>query len=263
MRREAERGGVRPVVAAQTAWLAGWLSKQLDNRGDAAGYWTFARDLAREVGESPLLAHVLVATSSIYSAATGRPDSDQATSVSLLDEADAVAGARSSPALRSWVLARRAEERSAAGDGVSARKDFDQAARLLDLGQARAEGVLADWDGERLALWRAHCEIHSDPAPPISALNEAAGVLERALASLDPSRLYDRSRATLELAEARLRQGEVDQACALLIDSLTLATDAGMMNHVRRVRRVRHQLSRWQHTAEVGQLDERLRLAPA
>src|SRR5262249_54032982 len=122
------------VVAAQTAWLAGWLSKQLDNRGDAAGYWSFARDLSREAGERPLLAHVLVATSSLYSAVTGRLDSDPATSVSLLDEADVVVGTRSSPSLRSWVLARRAEERSAAGDVASSREDFDQAARLLHRG---------------------------------------------------------------------------------------------------------------------------------
>jgi transcriptional regulator with XRE-family HTH domain len=250
------------VAAAETALLAGWLSRQLDNRGDAAGYWAFARALAREAEERPLLAHVLVATSSIYSAATDHPPTDQATSLSLLDEADAVAGTRCSLALRSWILARRAEERSAAGDASSSASDFDQAARLLDRVQVRTEGILGDWDGERLALWRAHCEIHSNPEPPAHALNEASDVLERALAGLNPSRLYDRSRATLELAEARLRQGEIKETCALLIESLTLAADAGLMNHVRRVRRVRHQLSPWHHRADVRHLDERLRLAP-
>src|SRR5437588_3347600 len=168
----------------------------------------FARDLAHEAGEKPLLAHVLVATSSIYSAPTGHPASDQATSLSLLDEADSVAGARCSPALRSWVLARRAEELAAAGDANGSRKDFDQASRLLNGAPPRTWGILADWDGQRLAIWRAHCEIHSNPEPPTGPLNEAADVLERALAGLNPSRLYDRSRAALELRSEGRRVGK-------------------------------------------------------
>src|SRR5262249_9186611 len=49
------------VLTAETAALSGWLSHLLDNRGDAHAHWTFARDVARQAGEGPLLAHALVA----------------------------------------------------------------------------------------------------------------------------------------------------------------------------------------------------------
>lgn len=248
------------VVAAETASEAGWLSRQLDNRGDATGYWSLARELAREAGEHELVARVLVAASSLYSTVTGRPDGDGATALTLLDQAEALAGPRSSPGLRSWILARRAEEGAAAGDTRRSVRDFDQAERLLSGAFGSSGGILADWDGERLALWRAHCVIHLYADPPAWALADAVTVLERALSDLNPSRLYDRSRAMIELAEAYVRQREVEAACALLADTLSLALDVGLMSHVGRVRRVRQRLVPWQGTAAVTRLDEQLRL---
>jgi transcriptional regulator with XRE-family HTH domain len=249
------------LVTAETAWLAGWLCRQLDNRGDAAGYWACARDLARQVGEKPLLAHILVATSSLHSAVTGRSDGDAPTALALLDEAETVAGPRSSPALQSWVLARRAEEHASVGEAATAASEFDRAERLLD-GCLAGDGLLADWDHERLTLWRAHCVVRPDAESPASAVAEAIRTLEKGLAGLAPSRVYDRSRALIELAEAHVTQRDVDQACAVLHASLTLTGDVGLVSHGQRVRRVRQRLAPWHDSSAVKLLDERLMLHP-
>lgn len=249
------------LVTAETAWLAGWLCRQLDNRGDAAGYWACARDLAREAGERPLLAHILVATSSLHSAVTGRSDGDARTALALLDEAEAVAGPRASRALQSWILARRAEEHASVGENAVAASEFDRAERLLD-GCAAGEGLLADWDHERLALWRAHCVVRPDAESPAVAVAAAIRTLEKGLCGLAQSRVYDRSRALIELAEAHVTLRDVDQACAVLHDSLTLTADVGLVSHRQRIRRVRQRLAPWSDNSAVELLDERLMLHP-
>ncbi len=145
---------------------------------------------------------------------------------------------------------------------MGASRHFAAAERVLDATSGRSVGLLADWDSERLALWRAHCTVQATTDSPRQAVSEAVVVLERALSGLDPSRLYDRSRAMIELAEAHAKQAEVERACQLLVKSVTLASDAGHVSHVRRCRRVRQHLAPWQHTPPVKQLDERLALIP-
>jgi transcriptional regulator with XRE-family HTH domain len=250
------------LVAAEMAWLAGWLSRQLDNRGDASAYWVFARDLAREIDERPLLAHVLVAASSLHSAVPDRGDGSGETALMLLDEADTVVGSGSQASLRSWILARRGEEAAAIGDATESARAFDRAEQTMNVVDGRTDGILADWDAERLALWRSHCVINLAEDGLDRHVVVAVGVLEHALSAFDASRLYDRSRTMIELAEAHVTLREPDHACALLADCLDLAGDAALVSHVRRIGRVRRRLGPWRQTPAVRNLDERLRLTP-
>ena len=182
------------VVTAETAWLAGWLSRQLDNHGDTAGYWALLGTwpVRRATARSK---HVLVAASSLYSPVTGRSGGDTRTALGLLDQAEAAAGGRRSPALQSWIVARRGEEHAAVG---------------------------------HVAAAAGHC------------------------------RAYDRSRALIELAEAYVTRRDIDHACAVLDDCLTLTNEVGLVSHRQRVRRVRQRLEPWRDTSAVRSLDERL-----
>jgi transcriptional regulator with XRE-family HTH domain len=248
------------AATAETALLAGWLCRQLDNHGDAAGYWAFARDLAREAGDGSLHAHVLVAISSLYSPVTGRSGGDVRTALRLLDEAKGAAGARCSPSLHSWILARQGEEYAAMGQIADATGHFHRAERLLDEEAPATDSILADWDHERLAHWRAHCVVGCDVHSSAGDVAEAVLTLQRSLSRLDPSRAYDRSRALIELAEGYITQGEIDHACAVLDDSLTLTDELGLVSHRQRVRRVRQRLEPWGDTSAVRLLDARLTL---
>jgi hypothetical protein len=54
-------------IAGETAMLDGWLAFLLDDRRTAPSRWGFADDLARDIGDSHLHGHVLIARSSIAS----------------------------------------------------------------------------------------------------------------------------------------------------------------------------------------------------
>jgi hypothetical protein len=243
------------VLTAETAALAGWLAHLLDNRGDAYTHWTFARDVARQAGDGPLLAHALVATSVLYSNVRRTHDprrSDAA--LTLLGAADTAAGVGSSPILRSWLLARRGEEHAMNGDAVASARDFDEAARVQATAAEPGAGVLRQWDEARLTTWRAHCLVR------LGDVAEGIALLDDVLAGMQEPRLYDRSRALIELAAAhthRAREG-VEPACALLTTAAHLAGRAGLVSHVERIWTVRERLSPWRDTAPVQALDEQL-----
>jgi hypothetical protein len=74
----------------------------------------------------------------------------------------------------------------------------------------------------------AHCAIRPDADFSAATVTPAIRTLEKALSGLAPSRIYDRSRALIELAEAHVTQRDVAQACAVLHDSLTLTGDVGL-----------------------------------
>ena len=243
------------VLTAETAALAGWLSHLLDNRGDAHAHWTFARDVAREAGEGPMLAHALVATSVLYSNVRRVHDPKRSDgALTLLGAADVAAGPGSSPILRSWLLARRGEEHAVKGDAVASARDFEDAARVRATASERGAGILNHWDEARLTTWRAHCLVR------LGDVAEGIGMLDGVLTSMVAWRLYDRSRALIELAAAHATRGRdgVEPACALLSSAGTLAGRAGLVTHVERIWTVRERLSPWKDTAEVRALDEQL-----
>jgi hypothetical protein len=61
-----------------------------------------------------------------------------------------------------------------------------------------------------------------------------------------------------DLAAAYARQQEVEHACALLSQSLTVATRAGLSELVLRVQGARRHLAPWSDESSVRELDERL-----
>ena len=212
------------VLTAETAALAGWLAHLLDNRGDAYTHWTFARDVARQAGEGPLLAHALVATSALYSNVRRAHDPKRSdAAMTLLGAADTAAGLRSSPVLRSWLLARRGEEHAVKGDAHASARDFEEAARVQATAAEPGIGVLRHWDEARLTTWRAHCLVR------LGAVTEGIALLDGVLARMHEPRLYDRSRALVELAAAHAQRGRdgVEPACALLTAAAPLAGRAG------------------------------------
>jgi hypothetical protein len=115
-------------------------------------------------------------------------------------------------------------------------------------------GVLSHWDEARLTTWRAHCLVR------LGDVAEGIGLLDGVRTSMVSSRLYDRSRALIELAGAHATRGQdgVEPACALLSSAGTLAGRAGLVSHVERIWTVRERLSLRKDTAEVRALDEQL-----
>jgi hypothetical protein len=153
-----ELGGRLRRIVSEAATLAGWLAFRLENRGDAHALWAFAAALAEEAGDGPLRAYALIARTNLYSATwrDGR-HGDPDTAIALLDLAAFAAGWGSSPLMRAWLYARRAEEHAVRGDAFACNKDLDRAERALSHASTPDDGFLRSWDAVQLAGYRGSC----------------------------------------------------------------------------------------------------------
>jgi hypothetical protein len=173
----------------------------------------------------------------------------------LLGEAHAAAGAGSSPWLRTWLLATRAEEHATRGDTGAAHRDLDDAGHILGTATAGDDGLLAHWYESpvaRLEGYRGKCaELLGDSA-------EATTMIEGALGAFPASLVSCRCYALVDLAAAYAKEEQVEHACGLLAESLDLGSEKGLAGHIQRVIGVRQYLGRWADAAAVSDLDEQL-----
>lgn len=239
-------------LAGETAALAGRLAHLIENRSDAHACWTFAAGLAREAEDGELLAFVLALWRSQHSSIPhGGRGGEPTRAIRLLDEAAGALGERAAPHLRAFVLASRAEDHAAAGDRYAASRDLDLAQGALEAAEASHEGFLAGWDAGRIAGYRGSCLLALDRP------EEAAVVLERALALTPARRAGQRSAVLTDLAASYALQREVEHACALLGDAVAVAQRTGLAELVQRAYGVRRHLAPWRRTAAVRELHER------
>jgi hypothetical protein len=115
-------------VAGWTALLTGALLGKLDRHGDAYSQYALAEALARDVGDSSLLATVLVKRRGLL---YWRNACDPRRALELLDMADAATGPSGPPLLTTVILATRAEDRATIGDETGCLRDLEAAEAAL------------------------------------------------------------------------------------------------------------------------------------
>ncbi len=197
-------------LAAQTAILAGWVAFNLRDVGRALTYWTPAHDLVRDAGRVSAQAHALASRSRLYSPIHRGPhDGDATVAQALLDQANRLAQDTASPALRSWLLANRAQQLAATNQAVSSYRDLDAAARLVSRADPTDDDVLAGWDEVRVEAYRGICAmVLQRPA-------EVIAITEPVLRRTDRTRVQ-RTLQLSDLAAAYAQQADVDHACSLV-----------------------------------------------
>jgi tetratricopeptide (TPR) repeat protein len=245
----------------QTAIVVGWLSYNLNNRGDADAYWTYAENLAHQMGSAQLQAHALGVRSTLFSTV---PSHDATGGglllpIALLDQAIRLSGSSGEPSLRAWLHARRAEERATIGDRRGAYNDIESAQRVLS-GGADGTGIplFREWKASRLKRY------HGSAAQLLGDHASAIDILEATLLALHPSLLPQRTLLLVDLARAYTgkRSPEPDRASTLLEDALSLAEQGGLGEGIRRVVEARKRLHRWAGSGLLEHLDVRLRVLP-
>jgi transcriptional regulator with XRE-family HTH domain len=255
-----ERPAPRLLEATvRTAITAGWLSYNVNNRGDAGAYWSYAESTARDLGSDQMLAYALGVRSSVYSAVPKRAGSplDAGASMALLEQAISLAKTSSSLALRAWLYARRAEEHAVVGDRRAAYSDIERAYRVMGRPGAGMDDfpILPAWRDARLTRY------HGSAAQLVHDHRQAVTILTGTLDTLPASYLPQRAMAMTDLATAyaHLPQPEVEHACDLLGQAHAIAAPAGLGEATRRVMEARHHLQQWADSPPVQRLDERLR----
>jgi transcriptional regulator with XRE-family HTH domain len=249
----APAGTRSQALAADVASLAGYLAFQLEERGRASAYWSLARRLARDIG-GETESRALIGASALHSTvADGGVLTPSRTALALLDAAEASAGPRASRLLRAWVLARRAEEHAALGDGYAADADLAAAGGCLRDPQPCADCIIGPRESSQLAGFQGSCAVL------LGRYEDAAGVLRASLDTMPAGMVAWRSVVSADMGAALAGMNEVDAAADALSVALDLAAEAGAPEHARRVRGVRQRhLSRFADVPAVRHLDERL-----
>jgi transcriptional regulator with XRE-family HTH domain len=214
--------GLRPRLArvtAETATLAGWVSFR--GKGDlptAHSQLALGLRHAREAGDNELTAQVLGLSSSLHSSLdlpqskTGQRPS---LALSLLRAAQRKAG-DGALSLQGWLAARVAVERALLGEGRRARAALVRAEAAVPSRQPDPGRLLVIWDETRIPGFAGKALLLlRDPA--------ATGLLEQALAQT--SAPHPRLGLLVDLAVARVHDGDADHAVALLIEATQLAVE--------------------------------------
>lgn len=240
-------------MAAETAAMAGRLSHLLENRGDANAWCSFARDLAAEAGDEPMLALALTLNRLQHSPIpSGNRWGDIRKALALLDEAVSHLKPSSPAHVKIYVLACRAEDRAVAGLEAGAYRDLDQAEKTLATAPFQDSGYFLRWDAARLGGYRGSCAL------ALKRYEEASTVLEKAVHKVTPYTMPQRCAMLTDLAAAYAEQQEVEQACGLLGESLSVCSENGMGMLIQRIAGARQRLVPWQDAPAVRHLDEQL-----
>ena len=215
-------------IIAETAALAGWVAFR--SNGDlvtAHAQLALGRQHAREAGDDILLAQLLAATSSLHSSLDlPRRGEDQRSplALSLLQAAQRKAGTGSLP-VHGWIAVRLAMEQALLGDTRRARPLLGQAEATLPSRRSDdAAGLFVIWDEGRFPGWAGKTLlILRDPA--------ATGLLEQALAMT--SAPHPRLGLLVDLAMARMNEGDADHAITHLVEGTQLAIKRGIEGFAR------------------------------
>jgi hypothetical protein len=242
--------------------VAGWLSYNVHNRGDANALWLYADDLAKQSGSFQLQAYVLGIRSCLYSAVPKRGEAwqDASLPIALLDYAITLSKGVPSPPLKAWLFARRAEEHAVSGNHSAALSDISSAysllGRHLPAGRSNDAPILDAWRDARLARY------HGSTMQLLGTYREAEQTLRATLDSLDPSFTPQRAMAMTDLATVytQAKQPQPDLAVSLLLQALNLAQQAGLIEATMRVAAARRHLNPWRTEPFVRRLDDQLRL---
>ncbi len=236
-------------IAGDAALVGGQIAFDLNEHTAARGYYRVALEAAAE-SETPALQAVALARMSFTS--TERGDAEGA--VTLVQRAQAVAGHEVSPTVQGWLYAIEAEAHATLGDDRACLAALDQAEHALHGSLGEEDRYWTGFDTSRLAGYRGLSLVRlGQPELAIAAL-------EHALSSLNGSALRRRPRILVELAAARVQQGEIEEACRLAAEALTITEVTHNAMMLPRLERLQKSLAPWRSTAPVRELHEQLLL---
>jgi len=212
-------------VTAETAAISGWVAfRGLGDLVTAHAQLALARQHAHKAGDAVLVAQLLAASSSLYSSLDlprggGIGGFPSPLALSLLRAARRKAGQGAQP-LHGWLAARIAEERALLGDDRKAHAALTRAEATLPSCPARDPGGLfCIWDQTRFPGYAGKTLlILGDPA--------ATTLLEQALTLTTAP--HPRLGLLVDLALARVHDGDADQAVAHLVEAVQLAVGRGI-----------------------------------
>jgi hypothetical protein len=230
-------------TVAEATMLAGWMSYDAGHHGLAQRYYLHALRLAHDAGDRRLAGSVLSAMS------------HQATFLGRFDDAATLARAArmgisgvATPTLTAQFWAMEARALARTSDHRATQRALTEAERSLD---RRNNGDEPEWimyfDDAELSAEAAHC---------FRDINSAQRSVEHAGNAMSGSHVRSDFFATMVLADAHLRAGDVEEACRVASDALDLGGQLRSARAVSYLAEFRTALVPFQRHASVRDLTE-------
>lgn len=198
---------------AELAQLAGWTVSDLGSLGRAERLYLSGVEAAREAGDRPLVAQLLSCIAYQVSSRGGD---------GLLLARSAVRGADGAPPLvRALLLERLAWAAARSGDAEAAYRALDAVDDAYDARGGQAEPHWTYWlDRSEIDVMAGRCLIELDQP------DQAAPMLERAIATYPPDHVREVVLYLTWLAEGYARGGNRDAAAATLLRAERLGAES-------------------------------------
>jgi ATP/maltotriose-dependent transcriptional regulator MalT len=250
--RASQDEQVRRQLAAlggEAAGLLAWLALDLgDERGRERSH-DIALSLTAEAGDPALDAYVRGFRSQVRQL-EGRPRAALALAEQAVDTAGAGRVGGVPALLRSLQAVALAEVNDERGTVLA----LAAAETALDRGTTDEPAWMYEFDHTRLTAVRGDCMLRLDRP------QHAENAFKTALSEITHKGGRFEVELLTGLARATARQGEVEEACRLGLQSLDLAASGSELGFGR-VRQLRQELDRWYDSDAVAALDRRLALA--
>jgi tetratricopeptide (TPR) repeat protein len=237
------------ALGGEAAGLLAWLAFDLGHERGRELLYDIALSLTAEAEDRRLDAYVRGFRSQVRQL-EGRPNA----ALAMANQAVATAGPSRAGSLHAWLKSQQAVALAEVKDGPGSMDALAAAETTLARGTEQEPAWMYEFDYPRLTAVRADCLLRLDQP------GDAEKAFQQALAE----RSHTGGRSEVELltgmATATARQGRVEEACALGMQSLDLASTDSELG-ISRVRQLRRELDRWHDSEAVAALDARLAVA--
>jgi DNA-binding SARP family transcriptional activator len=178
-----------------------------------------------------------------------------------VQKARSLAGKHSTPMIQGWLAAIEAEIQAHLSQGDLCLQALEHAECFDDQPVSPLEGYLVRFDRSLLGGYQGVCfRLLSHPEHDQSPifLQKAQDSLREAIVSLDPLFLQRKPTLLADLAVVTIYRQDIEEACTLINQAATLATQMHLHKVIQRLVALREPLRAWKEFAPVKTLDAHL-----
>jgi hypothetical protein len=233
-------------LAGEIAQMIGQMLFDTQDYATAWTYYTFSLNAAQEASNEDLRA-VGLGRQSLLLAASGQfPQS-----LWLLQKAQQNIPIHQAM-IRSWLAVVEAEVQEQLQQTDACLTALDRAQKITAHASLEEDRYATGLNLSRMASYQGACYVH------LHWPNEALAALDEAEALLDPLAIRRQSRLLTERATAYVQLQEIEEACRVAHQALSMTTQTRSMSVLQRLQRWRKHLNPWETLPIVKDVDEHI-----
>ena len=256
-------GSYLPSVRTRLCTIASWSALLVGELLIDMGYYS----KARMYHQAALVAAQEADNTALQAVAWGRTSlgwiysKNMSEALACIQQGRLLAKGNASITIRAWLAAIEAEIQANLANSDACLKALDDAEKFEDRDSSPEDSYMILFDRTLLNGYQGVCFrrlYRPGDAKTSIFLENAQEILRSALASLDPIMKQRRPTFLTDLADAYLRQGEIEEACRQANHALIAASEIKLQKVIKRLHDLRQELEPWKDTSHVKEFDKNL-----